>query len=95
MGKHHTDQRDRTLSLARILFTETDEAHPMPLTALAARLEEAGIPFAEDLGTFLSSLSPAVTVHGSMWLGILFCLIYGGILYAITIRMLRRHLNLE
>jgi|GEM_PF-2001975 len=43
MAKHHTDQRDRTLSLARILFTETDEAHPMPLTALAARLEEAGI----------------------------------------------------
>lgn len=58
-------------------------------------LVTAGVPFAEDLGTFLSSLSPAVTVHGTMWLSILFCLIYGGVLYAITIRMLHRHLNLE
>ena len=43
MGKHHTDQRDRTLSLARILYHETDENHPLPLTALVEKLEKAGI----------------------------------------------------
>ena len=43
MGKHHTDQRDRTLSLARILYHETDENHPLPLTALVEKLETMGI----------------------------------------------------
>ena len=43
MGKHHTDQRDRTLALARILYHETDETRPLPLSALAARLEKQGI----------------------------------------------------
>ena len=43
MSKQHTDQRDRTLSLARILYEETDENHPMPLAELAGRLEQAGI----------------------------------------------------
>ena len=43
MGKHHTDQRDRTLSLARILYHETDENHPLPLAALVEKLETMGI----------------------------------------------------
>ena len=37
MGKH-TDQRDRTLCLARILYEETDEKHPMPMTEMIRRL---------------------------------------------------------
>ena len=44
MGKHHTDQRDRTLTLARILYNETDEFHPLPMTGLMERLEKAGVP---------------------------------------------------
>ena len=39
VGKH-TDQRDRTLCLARILYEETDEKHPMPMTEMIRRLEE-------------------------------------------------------
>lgn len=42
MGKH-TDQRDRTLCLARILYEETDEKHPMPMTEMIRRLEEEGV----------------------------------------------------
>ena len=37
VGKH-TDQRDRTLCLARILYEETDEKHPMPMTEMIRRL---------------------------------------------------------
>ena len=44
MGKQHTDQRDRTLTLARILYNETDEFHPLPMTGLMERLEKAGVP---------------------------------------------------
>ena len=44
MGKQHTDQRDRTLTLARILYDETDELHPLPMTGLMERLEKAGVP---------------------------------------------------
>ena len=39
VGKH-TDQRDRTLCLARILYEETDEKHPMPMTEMIRRLED-------------------------------------------------------
>lgn len=42
MGKH-ADQRDRTLCLMRILYEETDEKHPLPLSALLARLARQGI----------------------------------------------------
>lgn len=42
MGKH-TDQRDRTLCLTRILYEETDEKHPLTMTQLLQRLEAAGI----------------------------------------------------
>ena len=42
MGKH-TDQRDRTLMLARILQEETDEKHPLPLAALVTRLARHGV----------------------------------------------------
>ncbi|MDO4516680.1 MAG: WYL domain-containing protein [Bacillota bacterium] len=42
MGKH-TDQRDRTLLLARILQEETDEKHPMPMAALSARMARHGV----------------------------------------------------
>ena len=42
MGKH-TDQRDRTLLLARILYEETDESNPLPLTALVERLAQRGV----------------------------------------------------
>lgn len=42
VGKH-TDQRDRTLCLARILYEETDEKHPMPMTEMIRRLEEEGV----------------------------------------------------
>lgn len=42
MGKQ-TDQRDRTLLLARILQEETDEKHPLPMTALVARLARHGV----------------------------------------------------
>ena len=42
VGKH-TDQRDRTLCLARSLYEETDEKHPMPMTEMIRRLEEEGV----------------------------------------------------
>lgn len=42
VGKH-TDQRDRTLCLARILYEETDEKHPMPMTEMIRRLGEEGV----------------------------------------------------
>jgi predicted DNA-binding transcriptional regulator YafY len=40
----HTDQRDRTLTLARILYEETDELHPISLLELNRRLNLDGIP---------------------------------------------------
>ena len=43
MNKRHADQRDRTMALARILYEETDENHPLPLSALADRLNKQGI----------------------------------------------------
>lgn len=57
MGKHHTDQRDRTLALARILYEETDENRPLPLSELADRLEKQGLraerkSLYRDLGAF-------------------------------------------
>lgn len=55
----------------------------------------AGVPFLEDLNTLIMGLPSAVALHGGLWVGILICLIYGGILYAITVRMLHRRLNLE
>lgn len=42
MGKHH-DQRNRTLLLARILQEETDEKHPLSLSAVAERLASHGL----------------------------------------------------
>lgn len=39
----HADQRDRTLYLARILLEETDEKHPLPMSALKARLAHRGV----------------------------------------------------
>lgn len=36
----HKDQRDRTLLLARILYEETDRAHPISLANLTAKLHE-------------------------------------------------------
>ena len=42
MGKH-TDQRDRTLCLARILYEQTDERHPLTTPQLIRRLEKAGL----------------------------------------------------
>lgn len=42
MGKH-TDQRDRTLMIARILHEETDEKHPLPLADLVERLARHGV----------------------------------------------------
>ena len=42
VGKH-TDQRDRTLCLARILYEETDEKPPMPIPEKLRRLEEEGV----------------------------------------------------
>ncbi|MCF0122882.1 MAG: WYL domain-containing protein [Ruminiclostridium sp.] len=42
MGKH-TDQRDRTLLLARILQEETDDKHPLPLADLVTRLARYGV----------------------------------------------------
>lgn len=43
MMGNHTDQRDRTLLLAQILYNETDETHPLPLTALVERLALRGV----------------------------------------------------
>ena len=62
---------------------------------LGVILVTLGLPFLEDLDSLLSTLDPAVSVHGTLWGIILVGVIYGGLLYAITIRMLRRHLNLE
>lgn len=42
MGKH-TDQRERTLMLARVLQEETDEKHPLPMAALVTRLARHGV----------------------------------------------------
>ena len=42
MGKH-TDQRDRTLCLTRILYEETDEKHPLTMTQIIQRLEDEGV----------------------------------------------------
>ena len=42
MGKH-TDQRDRTLCLVRILYEQTDEKHPLTTPQLIRRLEKAGL----------------------------------------------------
>jgi predicted DNA-binding transcriptional regulator YafY len=44
MTKTHTDQRDRTLLLARILQEETDLRHPLSLQQLIQRLEDQGAP---------------------------------------------------
>ena len=58
-------------------------------------LATAGVPLLDDLSTIVMGLPSAVMLHGGIWLGILIVAVYGGILYAITIRMLRRHLNLD
>lgn len=44
MTKTHTDQRDRTLLLARMLQEETDLHHPLSLQQLIQRLEAQGAP---------------------------------------------------
>lgn len=44
---------------------------------------------------FLAWMTPEQMTHGIMWVGILINAVYGAILYAVTIRMLHRHLNLE
>ena len=54
-----------------------------------------GLPFMDDLSTMLMGLPTAVTFHGGLLLGILVVAVYGIILYAITVRMLHRHLNLD
>ena len=54
-----------------------------------------GIPYMEDLSTLLMGLPSAAALHGGLLLGILIVAVYGAILYAITIRMLHRHLNLD
>lgn len=54
-----------------------------------------GIPYMEDLSTLLMGLPTAAALHGGILLGILIVAVYGAILYAITVRMLRRHLNLD
>ncbi len=43
MNRQHTDQRDRILTLTRILYDETDELHPIPMSGLTERLERAGV----------------------------------------------------
>ena len=55
----------------------------------------AGVPFLNGVSDSLTSLRPETFIHGSLWAGILVTLVYGGILYAITIRNLHRRLNLE
>lgn len=42
MGKH-TDQRDRTLCLTRILYEETDEKHPLTMRQIIQRLQVEGV----------------------------------------------------
>lgn len=42
MGKH-SDQRDRTLCLARILWEQTDEKHPLTMLQIIALLEQEGL----------------------------------------------------
>ena len=61
----------------------------------AVTLTTLGIPFLEDLSTLLMGLPSAAVLHGGLLLGILLIAVYGAILYAITIRMLNRHLNLD
>lgn len=63
--------------------------------AVVVTLATLGIPYLEDLSTLLMGLPTAVTFHGGLLLGILAVAVYGAILYAITIRMLHRHLNLD
>lgn len=42
MGKH-SDQRDRTLCLTRILYQQTDEHHPLTMQQLLHQLAQAGM----------------------------------------------------
>ena len=63
--------------------------------AVTVALTTLGLPFMEDLSTLLMGLPSAVVLHGGLLVGILVMAVYGGILYAVTIRMLRRHLNLD
>lgn len=42
MGKH-SDQRDRTLCLTRILYQQTDEHHPLTMQQLLHQLAQAGL----------------------------------------------------
>ena len=58
-------------------------------------LVTAGVPVWNGLSGSIQSLHPATFIHGSLLAAILAVLIYGGILYAITIRNLQRNLNLE
>lgn len=55
----------------------------------------AGVPLVHGAGNWIASLPPAAAVHGSLLTALLVTVVYGGVLYAITIRNLHRRLNLE
>lgn len=56
----------------------------------------AGVPYLNSLSLWFSTQAqPMTAVHGMMWGSILISVIYGAILYCLTIRMLHRRLNLE
>ncbi len=63
--------------------------------AAGVALISAGVPFLGDMEALLSGLSPAAAIHGGIWVITLTTAVCGAILYAITMRMLNRHLNLE
>ena len=65
------------------------------IQAVAVVLVTVGVPVWNGLSDSILSLRAETLVHGSLLAGILAELVYGGILYAITIRNLHRRLNLE
>ena len=65
------------------------------IQAVAVVLVTVGVPVWNGISDSILSLRAETLVHGSLLAGILAELVYGGILYAITIRNLHRRLNLE
>ena len=63
--------------------------------AAAVVLVTAGVPVWNSVSDSILSLRATALVHGSLLAAILAVLVYGSILYVITIRNLHRRLNLE
>ncbi len=58
-------------------------------------LRTLGRPWLEEMQGRLRDVVPALAVHGELLAGILAALVWGGLLYGLTVGMLRRHPDLE